>query len=66
MAILTIEQRADAILKVTHRGNLPHPDHPGKRIIGWIVDEDLAGLSDGLFALEEIQSRAVRGGKCQL
>lgn len=53
---MTKGERADAILASGSRGN--HPCGGGKRIVGWIVDEDLVGLSDGLFAIEEIEKRA--------
>lgn len=54
---MTIEERADAIVASTSTSNIPHPNHPGKRIVGWIVDENLAGLSDALFAMDVIRKR---------
>jgi len=42
------------------KANLPHRD-PGKRIVGFVVDEEVAGLSDGLFMLEELVA-ALDGG----
>jgi hypothetical protein len=53
-------ERISAILSCKHRSNIPHPNHPGKRLVGWIVDEDVAGLSDSLFALEEIERLATK------
>jgi uncharacterized small protein (DUF1192 family) len=38
-------------LKEARRANIPHPPYPGKRLVGFILDEDVAGLSDGLFML---------------
>jgi hypothetical protein len=50
---------ADKILASKRRGNHPcHNGESGKRLVGWIMDEDVVGLSDGLFAIEEIEKRA--------
>lgn len=61
MSSLSVPEQADAILASKRRTNRPHPDEPGKRIIGWIVDEDKIGLGVGLLALEEVENRAARG-----
>lgn len=58
MCDLTVSEQADNILASKRRTNRPHPDVPGKRIIGWVVDEDKIGLGVGLLALEEIEKRA--------
>ena len=52
------ENLANIILASRHRVNYPHPKEAGKRIVGWVIDEDDAGLSDALFAVEEIVRRA--------
>jgi hypothetical protein len=57
--VMDTNARADAILATSRKVNMPHPDHEGKRVVGWVVDEDTAGLSDALFALEEIARRAL-------
>lgn len=44
---MTTEERVHAIINSKRRTNRPHPDEPGKRIIGWIVDADIAGMSEG-------------------
>lgn len=51
---------ADKILSSTNtrRSNRPIPDEKDKRIVGWVIDADDAGLSCALFALEEIERRA--------
>jgi hypothetical protein len=53
------EERAEKIISTGCMVNIPDPHHPGKRIVGWRVDEDLAGLSSALFALEIIRDRAL-------
>lgn len=55
---LSTKERADAFLACKRRCNIPHPREPGKRIVGWVVDEDVAGLGLGLLALDEIERRA--------
>jgi len=50
-------ERAKAILN-GRRANHPHPSDAGMRIVGWVVPEDTAGLSDAIFALEDIESAA--------
>lgn len=50
--------RAKAILSSGRKTNRPHPDEPGMRIVGWIVPDDDAGLSDAIFALDDITSAA--------
>lgn len=59
MSIPAISDQADAILASKRRTNRPHPDEPGKRIIGWIVDEEKIGLGTGLLAIEEIERRTL-------
>lgn len=55
---MTIAERTDAILASKRRGNHPCRNGEGsKRLVGWIVDEDLAGMSEGLFVIEEIERR---------
>jgi len=56
---LSTKERADAILAINHLSNMPHPDKPGMRIMGWVVPEDVAGLGVGILAIEEIQRRAL-------
>lgn len=56
---MTASERADAILATKRRTNMPYPREPGKRIVGFVVDEEIAGLSEALFALDEIVKRAV-------
>ena len=53
-----IPDQVAAILASKRQTNRPHPDEPGKRIIGFIVDENDIGLSTGLLALERIQKAA--------
>lgn len=60
MEIMTIKDRADAILASTHTFNAPYEGDSTKRIVGWVVDADVAGISEGVFALEEIKCRAKR------
>ena len=36
------------------KANHPLKNHPGKRLVGFIVDEEVAGLSDGIFMLEAL------------
>lgn len=52
---MTIGERTDAVIASKRHGNIPHS--PGKRLVGWIVDEELAGLSDGLFVMDEVEKR---------
>ena len=54
---MTAEERADAILASKRHVNLPKPGEPGLRVVGWVVSEDVAGLSEALFAMDEIMRR---------
>lgn len=58
MTDMSIHERADAFLASKRRCNIPHPDERGKRVVGFVVDEDVAGLGLGLLALDEIAARA--------
>jgi hypothetical protein len=52
------EQRAEQIVAGTGV-NMPDPHNPGQRIVGFRVDQYLAGLSDALFALDVIRERTL-------
>lgn len=51
-AAMTNMERAVAIVNSKRRCNNPHS--PGQRVVGFIVDEEIAGLSPALFALDEV------------
>jgi len=52
------EIRAALIIESRRMTNMPHPDSPGMRIVGWIVDESVAGLTESHTALSIIADRA--------
>lgn len=56
------DKLADIILNSRHRKSVPIQGEPNKRLVGWVIDADDAGLSDALFALEEIERRARQNG----
>ena len=59
MPIPSVEDQVNAILST--RGavvNYPHPHKVGKRIVGWVIDEEKIGLGTAILAVEEIQRRA--------
>ena len=60
MTIPEVEDQVVAILTSKNAVNYPHPHYPGKRIVGWAVDEGLIGLGTALLAVDEIQRRALR------
>lgn len=57
-ADMSTADRASAVLATKRRANIPHPDDPSMRVVGWVIPEELAGLSAALFALDEIVKRA--------
>jgi hypothetical protein len=59
------EDRANEIIRTGGIVNIPDPHHPDKRIVGWRVDPELAGLSDALFAMDVIAERARRATKAR-
>ena len=45
---------ADRIANRTTIFNVPAPDKPGMRMVGWYVPEDQIGLGTALLAIEKI------------
>lgn len=60
---MTDEERVQAILATTRLRNVPVAGEPGMRLVGFVVSEDVADLSQGLFAIGEIQRRAIAASK---
>jgi hypothetical protein len=60
---MTKRERAMEIANTPSIANVPHGRYPGMRIVGWIVPEDVAGLSDALFAMDEIKALIKAGAE---
>jgi len=54
---MTIDDRVARVIASKHYINIPHPTRPGMRVVGWLVDEDVAGLSEGLDVMEKITAK---------
>jgi hypothetical protein len=56
-----IQGLSDRATKILAGGklNLPHPRDKSKRVVGFVVEAEVAGLSDALFALDEIKAAAL-------
>lgn len=52
MSGLTSAERAVVIVNSGRKSNRPISEN--ERVVGFVVNEDIAGLSDGLFALDHI------------
>jgi len=57
---MTKEERIQQIIQSRSLCNIPHPNMPGYRIVGWVVEQDIAGLSEGTQAILEISHRLLK------
>jgi hypothetical protein len=51
----TVNDAGLALDDLSNATNIPDPNRPGQRIIGWRVDAKKAGLSDALFFLDRLK-----------
>ena len=61
--MMRLSRRAKGILRSTRRFNRlldqNDPQHGTHRMVGFVVPKEVAGMSEALFALEEIQVGAL-------